>query len=58
VIRETQVDKTLNRLSSHFGERLVVRPPALAAELAGLEAMVGPLPRVLAIEGTRAEQTT
>ena len=49
MIRETQVDKTLNRLSSHFGERLVVRPPASAAELAGLEAMVGPLPRELTI---------
>jgi len=58
VIRETQMDRTLNRLSSHFGERLRVRPPASAVELAGLEAMVGPLHRVLAIEGTRTEQAT
>jgi hypothetical protein len=60
VIRETQMDKTLNRLSSHFGERLRVRPPASAAELAGLEAMVGPLPRELTIllstcDGLRVE---
>ena len=60
MIRETHVDRILNRLSSHFGDRLVVRPPASAAELAGLEAMVGPLPRELTIllltcDGLRVE---
>lgn len=49
MIRETVIDRALNRLSSHFGSRLVVRPPASAGELAALEAIVGPLPRELVI---------
>jgi hypothetical protein len=49
MLRETAVDKTLNRLSVHFGRRLIIRPPASAGELAALEAVVGPLPRDLTI---------
>lgn len=49
MIHESPIDHAMNRLSAHFGGRVVVRPPASAAELAGLEAMVGPLPRDLTL---------
>jgi len=49
MLRETIVDTALNRLSRHFGHRLIIRPPATAAELAELEHIVGPLPRDLTI---------
>ncbi len=49
MIHESVVDRCLNRLSAHFGPRLVIRPPATAAEVAELEALVGPLPRDLRI---------
>jgi hypothetical protein len=45
IIRETSIDKSLNHLSEHFGPHVVVRPPASMAEVAELEALVGPLPR-------------
>jgi len=49
MIHESVVDRCVNRLSSHFGSRLRVRPPATAAELAELERAVGQLPRDLVI---------
>jgi len=49
MIQESVVDRCVNRLSSHFGSRLYVRPPATAAELAELERAVGYLPRDLVI---------
>ncbi len=49
MILETTIDASLNRLISHFGPRVVFRPPATAAELTGLAATVGPLPRDLTI---------
>ena len=49
MIRESVIDKALNRLSSHFGYRIIVRPPATAAQLAELEEVVGALPRDLTI---------
>lgn len=49
MIRESLVDTSLNRLSSVFGSRLIVRPPATAEETAQLEQLVGPLPREFAI---------
>jgi hypothetical protein len=45
MIHETVIDKAMNRLMEHFGDNLVLRPPASAADLARLEALVGPLPR-------------
>ncbi|MBI5862996.1 MAG: SMI1/KNR4 family protein [Planctomycetes bacterium] len=45
MIQETVVDKAMNRLMAHFGSRLMLRPPATAAELGRLEAAFGPLPR-------------
>ncbi len=45
MIQETVVDRAMNRLMAHFGPRLVLRPPATAADLGRLEAVVGPLPR-------------
>jgi hypothetical protein len=45
MIHETVMDKSLNHLMAHFGPRVVLRPPAAAAELASLEALVGSLPR-------------
>jgi hypothetical protein len=49
VISESVIDRCLNRIAEHFGARLVVRPPAVAADLAKLEALVGPLPRDMTI---------
>jgi hypothetical protein len=49
VIRETVIDKALNRLSAHFGARVVARPPVAAAELAELERLAGRLPRDLTL---------
>lgn len=49
MLRETMIDQALNRLSEHFGHRLLIRPPATAAELAELERIVGALPRDLTI---------
>ncbi len=49
MIRETTIDKSLNRLLRHFGQLLIARPPASAATLAQIEARVGPLPRDLVI---------
>lgn len=49
MIRECVVDSTLNRLSSAFGNRLIIRPPASAEDLAAIEQFAGPLPRDLAI---------
>ncbi|RIK65173.1 MAG: hypothetical protein DCC65_12645 [Planctomycetota bacterium] len=49
MIHECVIDSALNRLSAHFDKRVVVRPPASAADLAQLEAVVGPLPRDLTI---------
>lgn len=49
MIRETTIDKSLNRLMRHFGRRLLLRPPACASTLARLEAHVGLLPRDLVI---------
>jgi hypothetical protein len=49
MLRESQVDPALNRLSAHFGSHLVIRPPASASELAELEHIVGALPRELTI---------
>ncbi len=45
MFQESVVDSSLNRLAGHFGSRVVVRPPATAAELAELETIVAPLPR-------------
>lgn len=45
MIQETVVDRALNRLMAHFGSRVVLRPPASAADLRDLEAQAGPLPR-------------
>jgi len=49
MIRESVVDSTLNRLSTAFGARLIVRPPASAEDIAGVEQIAGPLPRDFAI---------
>jgi hypothetical protein len=49
MIRECLVDHAVNRLLEHFGKRVVVRPPASAADLAQLEVAAGPLPRSYAI---------
>lgn len=49
MIRESAVDKALNRLSGRFPHDVVVNPPASAAALAQLEQTVGPLPRDLLI---------
>jgi len=49
MIRESVVDSILNRLSTSFGKRLVIRPPASAEEIANLERLVGPLPRDFSI---------
>jgi len=49
MIHESVIDPCMNRLSSLFGSKVVVRPPARAADLADLEAAVGPLPRDLVI---------
>ena len=49
MIAQSLVDGALNRLSVHFGSKLVVRPPATAGELAALESCAGPLPRDLTI---------
>jgi hypothetical protein len=49
MIRESVIDASLNRLSSAFGRRLLVRPPATAEETAKLEHLVGPLPREFVI---------
>jgi hypothetical protein len=49
MIRESLVDSALNRLSAHFGPRLVVHPPIDADRLAEFEHVVGPLPREFAI---------
>jgi hypothetical protein len=49
MIHETVIDESLNRLLAHFKARVVVRPPASAAELAELEEMAGPLPRDMTI---------
>jgi len=49
MIRESVVDSTLNRLSTAFGTRLIIRPPANAEDVAALEHLVGPLPRDFAI---------
>ena len=62
MIRETHIDKNMNRLLNHFGARVVGRPPATAANLAALEAVVGPLPRDLTLflatsDGLRVELT-
>lgn len=45
MIQETIVDRALNRLMAHFGSRVVLRPPASAAQLSDLESQAGPLPR-------------
>ena len=45
MIKHTIVDKSLRRLTDHFGARVAIPPPAAAADLARLEALVGPLPR-------------
>lgn len=49
MIHETTIDASLNRLIAHFGSQVVFRPPAPAAQLAELAALVGPLPRDLRI---------
>jgi hypothetical protein len=49
MIRETHIDRNINRLLAHFGSRLVGRPPATASELAALEELAGPLPRDLSL---------
>lgn len=49
MIHESVIDPCMNRVSAHFGSKVVVRPPATAAELADLEAAVGLLPRDLVI---------
>jgi len=49
MIHQSVIDPSMNRLSAHFGARVVVRPPATAADLADLEAAVGTLPRDLVI---------
>ena len=49
MIRESRIDRVLNRLQAHFGSHVIIRPPASAAELAQLEALVGPMPRELMI---------
>lgn len=45
MIQETIVDRALNRLMAHFGSRVVLRPPASAADLSELASHAGPLPR-------------
>lgn len=60
MIRETHIDRDVNRLLTHFQARAVGRPPATAANLAALEALVGPLPRDLMLflattDGLRVE---
>lgn len=45
MIKHTIVDKSLRRLTDHFGARVAIPPPAAAADLARLEALAGPLPR-------------
>ncbi len=49
MLRESLVDAALNRLSAHFGARLVIHPPAAVDTLAHLEHVAGPLPRELII---------
>ncbi len=49
MLRESTVDSALNRLSSHFGGRLVIHPPAGVDTLAHLEHVAGSLPRELII---------
>ncbi len=49
MIRESMVDKCLNRLSGRFPHAVVVNPPASALLLSQLEEAVGPLPRELTI---------
>jgi hypothetical protein len=49
MIRESVIDPTLDRLSTAFGNRLVVRPPACAEDIATLEHLVDPLPREFSI---------
>ncbi len=49
MIRESDVDESVNRLLAHFKGRVVVRPPAKAADLAKLEQMSGTLPRDMTI---------
>ncbi|GMU81883.1 MAG: hypothetical protein AMXMBFR47_17540 [Planctomycetota bacterium] len=45
MIHETVIDRAINRLLAHFGPRVVLRPPASAADLGTLEARAGSLPR-------------
>lgn len=49
MIRESNIDAAINRLSDHFGTHLRARPPASAEELAQLEQVVGLLPREFTI---------
>lgn len=49
MIQNTSIDDSLNRLLEHFQARVVARPHATAADLAGLEQAVGPLPRDVTI---------
>lgn len=49
MIRESVVDKCLNRLSERYPHEVVVNPPASAMLLSQLEDAVGPLPRELTI---------
>jgi hypothetical protein len=49
MIRENEIDESLNHLLAFFGRRVHVRPPASAAGLADLEELAGPLPRDLTI---------
>lgn len=45
MIHETVIDRSMNRLLAHFGPRVVLRPPASAADLGNLESRAGSLPR-------------
>ena len=49
MIQETVIDESLNHLLAHFKGRVVVQPPATAADLAELEELAGPLPRDMTI---------
>lgn len=49
MIHETRNDKAINRLMSHFKQRVILRPPASAADLWALEQLAGALPRDLMI---------
>ncbi len=62
MIRESHIDRNVNRLLKHFGTKVVGRPPATAADLAALENLAGPLPRDLTLflatsDGLRIELT-